>query len=73
MPLEDAVKTSIGCFGETHVLTLGIDNVGGSKMPVCWREFSDTNIFECLVQALSGGKGIGTAPRRAPYTACDQY
>ena len=31
--LDDAVKTSIGCSGETHVLTLGIDKVAGSKMP----------------------------------------
>ena len=64
--MVDAVNTSIGCSGETHVLTLGIDKVAGSKMPVCWREMSDTKVFEYLVQTLSGGKGMDTAPRPAP-------
>ena len=67
------MKTSIGCSGETNVLTLGIDKVDGSKMPVCLRGMSDTNILEYMVQTLSGGKGIDRAPRPAPYTTSEQY
>ena len=67
--LDDAMKTSIGCSGETHVLTLGIDKVAGANMPVCWREMSDNKVHEYLVRTLVGGKGMDTARGRVHITS----
>ena len=57
---DDALKTNIGCSGETHVLTFGVHKVAGLRMSVFWRAMSDSKIKDYMDQTLAGGVGMDT-------------